>query len=107
MSNRKHPWLYERDGDLNPTWILVVAYSVMGLVAAVGAVVSGSPIAMVAALSFLGAMIVALLISALPRDKAKILAQSRAMGDVARGIAHSRPYGDSTEAFDVDDVFTR
>lgn len=86
---RENPWLFERDGDLNPTWPLVVVYCVVGLVACVAAIVNGDKIAIVAALSFLGSMIVALLISALPRDKAKILAQSKAPGQVAQGIASS------------------
>lgn len=104
MSDRKHPWLYEQDGDLNPTWILVVIYSLVGIVAAVSAALSDSAAAKVAALSFLGAMIVALLISALPKDKAKILAKSRAPGSIAKAIASARPYGDSTEDYDVDVV---
>lgn len=100
---RENPWLYERDGDLNPTWILVVLYAALGVIVSIAAVLSRSPYAFIATLSFLGAMIVALLISALPRDRAKILANSRAVGDTARGIARARPYGDSTEDFDVDE----
>lgn len=92
---RTNPWLYERDGDFNPTWILVILYALIGATGAVIALVSGSPTAQIAALSFLGATIIALLISALPRDKAKILAQSRAPGAVAQGIAH--PFGGSAE----------
>lgn len=104
MSSRKNPWFYERDGDLNPTWILVVLYTSIGAIVAVGAVVTGNPYAIIASLSFLGATIIALLISALPRDKAKILANSKAMGEVAKGIASARPFGASTVEFDVDEL---
>ena len=79
-------WLYERDGDLNPTWPLVVLYSLIGAGGVIAAFLTADPRAIIAAFGFLGAMITALLISALPRDKAKILAKSRAPGDVAKGI---------------------
>lgn len=109
MTDRKHPWLYEQDGDLNPTWILVVIYAVVGLVLAAVAVLVGAAAAQVAGLAFIGAALVALLISALPRDKAKILAKSRLPGQVARGIAEAgaRPFGGSTHDFDPDDYDPR
>ena len=103
--HRHHPWLYEQDGDLNPTWVLVVLYSVIGLAVAVFAAAAGGDIAKTAALSFIGAALMALLISALPRDKAKILAKSRLPGQVAHGIAETaaREFGGSTQGFDADD----
>lgn len=106
---RKHPWLYEQDGDLNPTWILVALYSLVGLILAVIAVWRGSPAAQVAGLAFVGAALMALLISALPRDKAKILAKSRVPGQVAKGVAEtaSRPFGGSAWGFDADEFLGR
>lgn len=98
---RVNPWLFERDGDLNPTWPLVVLFCLIGLLAVVAALVSGQQWAIVAALSYLGSITVALLISALPRDKAKILARSRAPGEIAKAIASAgREYGTSTAWFD-------
>lgn len=99
--HRENPWLYERDGDLNPTWPLVVLYCLFGLVGSVLAFISGNAGAQIAALSFLGSMIVALLISALPRDKAKILAQSRAPGEVATGIAGRTDWGYGVRTYDL------
>ena len=103
---RSNPWLYERDGDLNPTWIMVVVLDIVGIVVCIGALISRNPYAMVAALAFLGAIIVAHLISALPRDKAKILANARSVGDTARGIAGGgyRPYGPDTRDLDAEDI---
>ncbi len=79
-------WLHERDGDLNPTWVFVAVYLAVGLLVCGGAISSGSPTAIVAALSFLGTVIVALLIAALPIAKSKVLARAR-LGAVASGIA--------------------
>lgn len=73
----KGTWLHERDGDLNPTWIFVAIYLSLGVIVSVGAVASGNAWAMVAALSFLGTVIVALLISALPIAKSKVLSRAR------------------------------
>ena len=106
---RDNPWLYEQDGDLNPTWILVIIFAAVGVVLSVAAVFRGGDAAKVAALSFVGAALMALLISALPRDKAKILAKSRLPGDVARGISESagRPFGGYSGDYDADDVELR
>jgi hypothetical protein len=101
--SRENPWLYERDGDLNPTWPLVVLYCLVGLVVCLAAVFTRDKWAIIGALSFLGSVTCALLISALPRDKAKILAQSRLPGEVAKGIGSVGPrgeYGVSTSWFD-------
>lgn len=84
---RDRPWLYEQDGDLNPTWLLVALYAVIGLGMAIAAVVLGGDAAKVAALSFVASSLMAFLISALPRDKAKILAKAKVVGDVAKGIS--------------------
>lgn len=100
---RSNPWLFEQDGDLNPTWILVVLFAVVGLALAVVAVFLGGDTAKVASLSFIGAALMALLISALPRDRAKILAKSQLPAQVAKGIAEAaRPYGGSSADVDAD-----
>jgi hypothetical protein len=92
--HRWNPWLYERDGDLNPTWPLVVAFCVAGLVAVFGAILSRDKWAILGAMSFLGTVIMALLISALPRDKAKILANSQLPANVAKGLNSAGPRGE-------------
>lgn len=76
LDDRKWPWLYERDGDLNPTWIFVTVYLLLGVVVVAAAVIFRSATAIIASLSYLATVTVALLISALPRDKAKILARA-------------------------------
>ena len=80
-------WLYERDGDLNPTWIFVTMYLILGAFSVIGAMLSREPLAMVAALSFLATMILALLMSALPISKAKVLARARLGEAVADSVA--------------------
>lgn len=73
--NRKNPLLFERDGDLNPTWIFVTVYLAIGAVGASLVLWGGDGKAQIGALTFVGTMTLSLLVSALPRDRAKILAQ--------------------------------
>lgn len=87
--HRQNPWFYEQDGDFNPTWPLVITYSVVGLILVVIGMVRGGEGTRIAAFSFLGAALMAFLISALPRDKAKILAKSHLPAEVAKGIAEA------------------
>ncbi len=70
-------WTHERDGDLNPTWIFVTGYLVLGVGVCIAAVKTGNPIAIAAALGFLTTVILALLMTAAPVSKAKILARAR------------------------------
>lgn len=100
-------WLHERDGDLNPTWVFVAIYLGVGLIVCFAAIALKSPAAVIAALSFLGTVIVALLISALPLAKSKVLARAH-LGEVAGGIAGaagtSRDFGVRTEDLDGPDL---
>lgn len=83
--------LFERDGSFNPTWLFVGAYNLVGVVAGgmafwlawrlEHALLAG------AALSFVSLNIVVHLISALPQNKAKILAESRVLEAAMRGGA--------------------
>jgi hypothetical protein len=95
--------LYERDGDLNPTWIFVTCFIALGLVLCIAAIASRNALALIAAMSFCAMMIVALLMSALPINKAKILSRAK-LGDIGRGVTgRAREYGGSTEEYDPDD----
>jgi hypothetical protein len=89
-------WLHERDGDLNPTWVFVAIYLILGAAVSVGAIVNGSGLAITAALSFLGTVIVALLISALPIAKSKVLSRARLTGvavEAEAGVAITKETG--------------
>lgn len=82
---RENPWLFERDGDLNPTWLLVVIFAAVGIGMSIlaGVVALRQPDkawpAVVASLLFLLMSIVAFLIGAYPIAKAKVLAQSEVL----------------------------
>lgn len=86
----KHPWLYEKDGSLNPTWILVVITYATGIVATVAAIVlsltikDSTPLKF--AFGFIALTLLALLGSALPRDRAKILLESKVLAAGIRGV---------------------
>lgn len=92
--SRQNPIFFERDGDLNPTWLFVIIYLIIGAVGSVVAMFTGHPQALLASLGFVASMTVTLLISALPRDRAKILANSKAPGDIARGVAAAGGFDD-------------
>lgn len=82
---------YERDGDLNPTWILVGAFTVLGIIAAVAgiyvAVVERSALLMGGVLAFIFSETLMFTLGALPVAKAKIVAQSRVLEAAAKGIS--------------------
>lgn len=88
LHERNNPLLFEKDGAFNPTWIFVGLYLVAGLVVCIGALLTEKAAAIVGALTFLGGTIASLLICAVPRDRAKILANAKMPGEVASAIAH-------------------
>lgn len=79
--------LFEKDGDFNPTWLFVGLYVGLGAYGCIRAMESGKQAAMIAVLSFLATTIVALLVSALPISKAKVLANSTAVGEAGKAVA--------------------
>lgn len=89
--NSENFWFFERDGDFNPTWVLVLVYALVLLAACFCcmyvAVKIKSPWPAIAALSALVSALLAHLISALPRDKAKILASAKVVGEAASAVA--------------------
>lgn len=94
--------LYERDGDLNLTWLFVF---IMGIVGAIGffveVVIRGGGVASVpaklAAWSFLAGAFLSVLIAAIPVAKAKILANAKLPGEVSKSIASIKNVETSTD----------
>ena len=102
---RQNPWLYEMDGALNPTWILVVITFLLGVGASIAAiiiaVVTKDATALKFAFGFIALTLIALLGSALPRDRAKILLQSKVLSQGLGGITQSvGQWGINTEPYD-------
>lgn len=95
-------WLHERDGDLNPTWLMVCGNWFLGMLVCGGALATKDPAAIIAALSYLATTQLALLISALPLAKSKVLARARlgeavaSLGDAANAVLGRRAQGDGT-----------
>lgn len=80
-----HALLYTKENQLDLTWLLVSVITgciVLGVVCeCLGHHIS------VAAWSVLGTVFTSALIAAIPVNKARILASSTAVGDVAKGVA--------------------
>lgn len=100
--------VFERDGDLNLTWLFVL---LMGLIGSIGFLwtimfnPSSSIVERIAAWSFLGSAFALVVLAAIPIAKTKILANSRVPGDVGRSIASvSRGMESST---DIQEMYTR
>lgn len=89
--DRNNFWLFESDGDFNPTWLLVIVFALgllfMALTAGYISIRVNSPWPAIAGLSAMIAALLALLISALPRDKAKILAKADVVAKAAAAVA--------------------
>lgn len=98
--------LYERDGDLNLTWLFVL---IMGIVGAIGffveVVIRGGDVsstpAKMAAWSFLAGAFLSVLIAAIPIAKAKILANAKLPGEVSKSIASIRNVETSTDIQEI------
>lgn len=93
MSDLQRPFLrallFEKDGDLNLSYIYMGIYSLIGIIVVLWTIIinPASVIVQVSALSFLGAAFMGLLITGVPIAKAKILARSSLPSDIAKGIA--------------------
>ena len=80
--------LYERDGDLNLTWLFVLLMGTVGCIGFIWNLFIGAPVLVqIASWSFLGGAFSLVVLAAIPISKAKILANSRVPGDMARSIA--------------------
>lgn len=87
--------VYEKDGDLNLTWLFVM---LMGLIASAGFIfVLGADPGVftlwdrLAAWSFMGGAFASVLIASLPIAKAKILANAKLPGELSRSISSIAP----------------
>jgi uncharacterized membrane protein len=82
--------VFEKDGDLNLTWLFVMLMGIIGSVGFVHATIIGHNISIVekiAAWSFLGATLTSMLIAAIPLSKAKVLANATLPGEIAKDIS--------------------
>lgn len=86
--------LYEKDGDLNLTWLFVLIMGMMGSAGFVWSVIMapifGYPvttIVQIAAWSFLAGAFASVLIAAVPLAKAKILANATLPSELSKSIA--------------------
>lgn len=86
---RKNSMFFTKEGHLDLTWLLVSVYSLAGAGGFVVELLWAGHRASVAAWSFLGASLLALLIAAVPIAKARLLARGTAPGAVAQAIARS------------------
>jgi hypothetical protein len=78
---------YERDGDLNISQVLCAVFGIAGVFAFLFQILTDSnTLAIIAGWSFLGAAFMGLLIATVPISKAKILANSKVPGEVAKAI---------------------
>ena len=83
---RTHPWLFTKEGDLDPTWILVIGTLAVMLGGFLGELIVGRPIS-AAAWAAVAAICSSLLIAAVPVSRARLLAKATMPGSVAQGIA--------------------
>jgi hypothetical protein len=95
--------LFERDGDLNLTWLFTL---LMGLVGSAGFVYTLITPGMslpdrLAAWSFLAGAFASVLIAALPIAKAKILANAKLPSELSKNISSIR---DVTESTDIQEL---
>lgn len=83
--------VYERDGDLNLAWLLVLLMGLAGIIGFIWVIMiaNASLPVQIAGWTFLGSAFVSVLIAAIPIAKAKILANSRLPGEVAKSIAEA------------------
>lgn len=98
------PWIFERNGDLNPTWVAVVGLDALGGFVCLWAILHTQAVtALALILSYLGTMTTLHLLAALPISKAKILAQSQLPGTVMHDLTGivTREYGGSTMGIDA------
>lgn len=81
--------LFEKDGDLNLTWLFVFLMGLVGSFGFVHIVIfnHGQLLEKIAAWSFLGGSLSAMLIASLPLNKAKILARATLPGEIAKSIS--------------------
>jgi hypothetical protein len=97
---------YERDGDLNISQVLCAVFGIAGVAAFLFQIFHESnTLAIIAGWSFLGAAFMGLLIATIPISKAKILAQSKVPGEVAKAIGDVANNVETST--DVQEIYSR
>jgi hypothetical protein len=85
-----HRLFYTKCGDLDLSWFLVSMFSLMAAVGfAADIIKKGQP--SWNAWGFLGGAFMAVLIAAVPRDKARILAGAKSIGALAQAAGSNQP----------------
>jgi hypothetical protein len=90
--SRKHPLFYTKDGDLDFGWAILLACCGFGLVA-FGLDAAGVWDVSVAAWAWYGSFTSLAFIAGAAVGRARLIAQSNAPGEVAKGIASALPEG--------------
>lgn len=87
--------LFERDGAFNPTWLYVGAYNFFGIAASCGGLFvawrTNDPQIGLGVLAFIFLNVLTHLISALPQNKAKILANSKVLEAASKALVPVPP----------------
>jgi hypothetical protein len=80
---------FTKEGDMDLTWLFVLLMGLAGVFGFVWQLVhAASPtLAIIAGWSFMGAAFASVLIAAIPISKAKILANSKLPGEIAKSIS--------------------
>lgn len=99
--------LYEKDGDLNLTWLFVLILGLIGAAGFLHVVFAAAPVVeKIAAWSFLGGAFSLVVLAAIPIAKAKILANSRVPGEMAKSIASvTQGLEDPGQSSDIQDSY--
>lgn len=106
MATRRRFWrslVYERDGSLNLSWVILLIYTLLSVVAVGFALMSRNPLAIGFALSFLAVTINLFALGAFSQNKAKIVANARNIGEAGRAVASIGGrdlFGPGTQEFD-------
>lgn len=106
MATRRRFWkslVYERDGSLNLSWVILLIYTLLSVVAVGFALMSRNPLAIGFALSFLAVTINLFALGAFSQNKAKIVANARNIGEAGRavaGVGGRELFGPGTQEFD-------
>jgi hypothetical protein len=105
----KEAILFEKDGSLNLSQLILCILTVMGVVGFLTVVVihPANLAVQLAAFGFLVSTFLATLIASIPIDKAKILAESKLPSDAARAITGIQEVTSSTSSTDLQEGWNK
>ena len=90
-------WLYTKQGDMDPLWILLIAHLVIGFVLTVVGLVYGGQAFLIAVVNNLLSVLILAVIK-VPIDRARLLAPALAKGmEAVAEVAKPHPGMDSHE----------